>query len=112
MTKIGVDSVKSQLTADMPTTERLLLETVRGLPSQRVVQVLDFARWLHTQSISDEFLDEEVTEAELEAEEAVWQATYEANKEGFRAMARQALRELDAGETLEMTFAGGKLCRQ
>ncbi len=72
----------------------------------------DFARWLHTQPVSDEFLAEDVTAAELEAEEAAWQATYEANKESFRALARQALRELDAGETLEMTFTGGKLCRQ
>jgi hypothetical protein len=38
MTRIGVDSVKSQMAVDMPITERLLLETVRGLSTQRVVQ--------------------------------------------------------------------------
>ncbi len=101
--------MKSQLTADMPTTERLLLETVRGLPSQRVVQVLDFARWLHTQSTSDNFGEEEITEAELAAEEVAWQATFEANKDNFRAMAREALNELDAGKTLEMVLVDGKI---
>jgi hypothetical protein len=109
MTRIGVDSVKSQMAVDMPITERLLLETVRGLSTQRVVQVLDFARWLHTQSISEEFLDENMTEAELEAEESSWQATFEANKDTFRAMAREALDELDAGETLEMVLVDGKI---
>ena len=98
-----------QLMIDLPATERLLLETVRELPSQRIVQVLDFARWLRTQSTADEFLDEDMTEIDLEAEEAAWHATYEANKENFRAMARTALSELDAGEGLEITLVDGKI---
>lgn len=99
----------AQLIVDLPVTERMLLETVRDLPSQRVAQVLDFARWLRTQSTADEFLDEDMTEIDLEAEEAAWQATYEANKESFRAMARQALSELDAGEAMEMVVVDGKI---
>lgn len=101
--------MKSQLAVDTPTTERLLLETVRGLSTQRVAQVLDFARWLHTQSTSDNLWEEDITEAELEAEEVAWQTTFEANKETFRAMSREALDELDAGETLEMVLADGKI---
>jgi hypothetical protein len=50
-----------------------------------------------------------MTEAELEAEESSWQATFEANKDTFRAMAREALDELDAGETLEMVLVDGKI---
>jgi hypothetical protein len=34
--------------------ELALIDVVRTLPSRRVLQVLDFARWLQTQLTSDE----------------------------------------------------------
>lgn len=51
----------------------------------------------------------EAAQAELEREEKKWEQTYNANRDDFRAMARQALADLDAGETLEMVIAGGKV---
>ncbi len=93
----------------MSQSEQLLLEAVKTLPPQRVNQVLDFARWLQTQPATEEVEGEESTEAELEAEEAAWQRTYMANREEFRSMARQALADLDAGETLEMVIEDDKI---
>ncbi len=93
----------------MSQSEQLLLETVKSLPPQRVDQVLDFARWLQTQPAPEEVESEEITEAELDAEEAAWQRTYLANREEFRAMARQAVADLDAGETLEMVIDDDKI---
>ena len=93
----------------MSQSEQLLLETVKALPPQRVDQVLDFARWLQTQPAPEEWEDKELTEAELEVEEAAWERTYMANREEFRSMARQALTDLDAGETLEMVIEDDKI---
>ncbi len=87
----------------------MLMETVKIMQPYRVAQVLDFARWLQTQPASDEAVDEEITMAEIEKEEDAWQAAYMQNKDEFRAMARQALSDLDAGETLEMVVENGNI---
>ena len=89
----------------MSQSEQLLLEAVKALPPQRVNQVLDFARWLQTQPAPEDVENEDITEAE----EAAWQRTYLANREEFRSMARQALQDLDAGETLEMVIEDDKI---
>ncbi len=89
--------------------ERTLLDVVRALPSGRALQVLDFARWLQTQLSPEENEGSKTAHAELEREEKVWEQTYNANRDDFRAMARQALSDLDTGETLEMVIADGKV---
>jgi hypothetical protein len=89
--------------------EDALLGTVRGLPPQRAVQVLDFARWLRTQSESDEWLVEEFTEDNAQAEDARWDQFYAQNRDTFRAMAREAVEQYEAGETQEMGIKEGKL---
>ena len=38
----------------------------------------------------------------LELEEKAWEQVYLANRDDFRAMAHEALVDLDAGDTLEM----------
>jgi len=91
------------------TLELTLIDVVRTLHPRRVVQVLDFARWLQTQPASDEHLSERAAQMELELEDKTWEQLYLANRDDFRAMARQALADLDAGETLEMVIVGGKV---
>lgn len=99
--------------AQLPASlERTLLDVVRALPSGRALQVLDFARWLQTQLSPEENEGSKAAQAEMEREEKVWEQTYNANRDDFRAMARQALADLDAGETLEMVIAGGKVKAQ
>ncbi len=89
-------------TLDIQSLEQALVGTIRTLHPRRVAEVLDFARWLQTQPEVDEFLTEGLSPAELDAEEEAWQAAYAANRDEFRAMAHDALDELDAGETLGM----------
>lgn len=89
--------------------ELALIDVVRALPSGRALQVLDFARWLQTQLSPDEEMDGKAAQAAIEQEEKAWEQTYNANRDDFRAMARQALADLDAGETLKMVIADGKV---
>jgi hypothetical protein len=46
---------------------------------------------------------------ELAVEEEMWEASYLARCDEFRALAREALRELDAGETLEVVVEDDKI---
>ena len=89
--------------------EEALLGTVRGLPPQRAVQVLDFARWLRTQSESDRGPVEDLAENDLQAEDAHWDQFYRQNRDTFRSMAREAVEQYEAGETQEMVIEEGKL---
>ena len=91
------------------TLERALIDVLRTLPPRRAVEVLDFARWLQTQLAPDEELSDRAAPVEMELEEKAWEQTYLANRDDFRAMAHQALVDLDAGETLEMAIVGGKV---
>jgi len=96
--------------AQQPATlELALIDVVRTLHPRRVVQVLDFARWLQTQPAPDEELSERAAQIEMELEERAWEQIYLAHRDDFRAMAHQALVDLDAGETLEMVIVGGKV---
>lgn len=99
-------------TPDVKTLEQALVRTIRTLHPRRVAEVLDFARWLQTQPEVDQATAETLTAAELEVEERAWQAAYEANREEFRALARKALEELDAGETLGLVVRDGKIYPQ
>ena len=81
--------------------EQTLLQIMRTLHPRRAAQVVDFARWLQTQPAVDENVDEKISADELEREEKAWEQTYLANRDHFRDMARQALQDLEAGETLE-----------
>ena len=99
----------TQLSQNQQPIEQMLMETVKIMHPYRVAQVLDFARWLQTQPDSDEAAGEALTLAEIEAEEDAWQAAYMQNKDEFRAMAQQALSDLDAGQTLEMVVENGKI---
>ena len=101
--------MKNGLILEPQVIEQTLINTIRTLHPQRMVQVLDFARWLQTQPNLDDIIDEELSEAELEAEDAAWELEYQANQEEFRAMARQALEEIESGETLGMVVKDGKI---
>ncbi|MBX3059651.1 MAG: hypothetical protein KF770_24645 [Anaerolineae bacterium] len=89
--------------------EQELIATVRALQPHRARQVLDFARWLQTQTPHVGLPDEEITPEELALEEKAWEATYLANQEKFREMAEQALNDLETGNTLELVIENGKV---
>lgn len=101
--------MKTRSTGPQAGFEEALLNTVAGLPPHRAAQVLDFARWMRTQADADEQSAEDITPQELAAEDAAWDQVYLENRDMFRAMAREALEEYEAGETETMAIEDGKL---
>jgi hypothetical protein len=101
--------METQQTSTSLGFEQMLLQILRTLHPRRAAQVVDFARWLQTQPALDEKLEAEISAEELEREEKAWEQTYLANRDNFREMARQALKDLDAGETLEMSMENGRV---
>ena len=85
--------------------ERTLIKIVRLLPPNRVEQLVDFARFLETQSLREELIQEETT-AEIEADNARWDALL-ATEEAqtlLEKLAQEALEEHRAGKTKPMAF--------
>ena len=82
--------------------ERTLLRIVEALPPERVAQIVDFARFLQSQTLADkDELIEDETEEEILADEAKWDALF-AKPEAQRLMvemAREAMAEEEAGLT-------------
>lgn len=104
-------------TALQPTSyEHSLISIVRRLPTERVSQVIDFARfieWQVSESDNNGLLhDSEESEEEIRASEEKWDRLL-AKPEAqhlMMEMAREALAEHDAGLTMEMAFdADGNL---
>ena len=90
--------------------EQSLISIVRKLPTERVSQVIDLARfieWPVSDSDNDDWLDDsEESEEEIRASEEKWDRLL-AKPEAQRLMmemAREALVEHDAGLTMEMGF--------
>lgn len=85
--------------------ERILIDTVRALPPERVEQLVDFARFLEAQILAEELVQEE-NAAAIEADNARWDtllATDEAQTL-LENLANEALAEYRAGKTKPMTF--------
>jgi hypothetical protein len=86
--------------------ERALLNIVRTLPPNRVAQLVDFARFLEAQILSEELAQEEDI-AEVEADNARWDALLATDKSQavLKNLADEALAEHRAGKTKPMTFS-------
>lgn len=85
--------------------EQTLLKIARSLPPPRVAQLVDFARFLKTQILSEELLQDEAP-AEIEADNAAWDALMatDAAQAMLERRADEALAEYRAGKTQPMTF--------
>jgi len=78
---------------------------VKALSLERAAQVYDFARFLQTQPVGpsptpedpDAWLND--SEEEMQAEDAMWDATYERHREEFAAIRETARGEIKAGVT-------------
>jgi hypothetical protein len=79
---------------------QVVAELVASLPPDRAAQVYDFARFLQAQPAppdaphveEDDWLND--TEAEMQAEDARWQAAYDQHRAEFRQLRERALREI------------------
>ena len=85
--------------------EQALISIVRTLPVERIVQILDYARYIQSQTIEDfGFLDDDETEEEILADEARWDAQFAATQDDLKKMADKVRAEIRAGRTMPMVF--------
>jgi hypothetical protein len=99
-------------TASKPSAyEQALISIVRTLPVERIVQILDYARYIQSQTVEDfGFLDDDETEEEILADEALWDAQFAATQDDLKKMADKVRAEIRAGRTMPMVFTkDGKL---
>ena len=81
------------------------MRIVRALPVERVMQILDFARYIQSQTIEDfGLLDEGETEEEVLADEAQWDAQFAATQDDLKKMADEVRADIRAGRTTPMIF--------
>jgi hypothetical protein len=85
--------------------ERVLINIVRALPPNRVAQLVDFARFLEAQILSEELIQGEDV-AEVEADNARWDALLATDEaqDLLEKLADEALAEHRAGKTRSMAF--------
>jgi hypothetical protein len=99
----------------MPTktvTHQQVVDLVMSLPTDRLVSVYDFARFIksHPLSSTADFFD--ATEDEIRADEEQWDQQFAASHEELRAIAREAAEEFRTGRTKPMEFTPeGRLVR-
>lgn len=88
-----------------PDYERALMDIVRALPPDRAEQLIDFARFLEAQNLSEELFPDDQTD-EIEADNARWDALLEsdAGQAMLEKLAYEALRGHRAGHSRLMTF--------
>ena len=86
--------------------ERTLIKIVRVLPPKRVEQLVDFARFLEAQLLSEELIQEEDM-AEVEADNARWDALLATDEAQalLEKLAEEALAEHRAGNTKPIAFS-------
>ena len=85
--------------------ERILINIVRVLPPNRAEQLVEFARFLEAQILSEELLQEEGI-TEIEADNARWDALLAADEAQtlLEKLADEALEEHRAGKTKPMAI--------
>ena len=100
--------METQTVSKPVTSEQKLIGIIRRLPPERVSQVIDFAQFLEFQTTrTDEgVLDEEMSEEEISAENARWDALLatDASQHLLEKMADAALAEIQAGHARPMVF--------
>jgi hypothetical protein len=84
--------------------ERVLIDIVRLLPPKRVEQLVDFARFLEAQILTEALTKEEEI-AEVEADNARWDALLDTDEAQalLEKLADEAFEEYQAGKAKPMT---------
>ncbi len=93
---------------------KAIADLVAKMPLERAAQVYDFARFLQAQSTrtraneeDDDWLND--SEEQMQAEDALWDATFTRQRDEFTALAQAARAEIDAGATQPMFDERGEI---
>lgn len=85
--------------------EQTLVSILRTLPVERIAQVLDYARYIQVQTLEDfDLLDDDETEEEILADEALWDEQFAATQDQLEILADKLRTEIRAGRTQGMIF--------
>ena len=82
--------------------EEILRGIVRSLPAERVAQILDYARYIQSQTY--EIINEDETEEEIRTDEEQWNSQFAATQDGLKKMADKVRADIRAGRTKPMVF--------
>lgn len=93
-----------QTLSEESTYEQTLLSIVRTLPTERLRQVVQFARFLQVQTLDEFALVEEESPEDIAADEALWDAQFAATQDGLAKMAEKVRAEIRAGKSKPMIF--------
>ncbi len=97
----------TQTTTQPSVYERALVSIVRTLPVERIVQGLDYARYIKSQTTEDfGFLDDDETAEEILADEARWDEQFAATQDGLAKMADKVRADIRAERTMATPFTG------
>lgn len=86
-------------------THQQVIDLVMTLPSERLISVYDFVRFLQSYplaSAEDDIFGE--TADEIRADEEKWEQQFAASRDALREIARDAAAEYRAGRTKPMAF--------
>jgi len=82
--------------------EEILMNIVRSLPAERVIQILDYARYIQSQT--DKLITKDETEEEIIADEEHWNSQFAATQNGLKKMADKVRSDIRAGRSMPMVF--------
>ncbi len=84
--------------------EQELIQIVHNLPVERIIQIIDFARYIQSQTIEDFINLDDECEEDILADEAQWETQFAATQDGLKRMADRVRVEIQAGRTQSMKF--------
>ncbi|MBD3305575.1 hypothetical protein GF339_04255 [candidate division KSB3 bacterium] len=84
--------------------EQELLQIVHDLPVERILQILDFARYIQSQATEDFLRLADEDESDILNDEVQWQSQFAATQDGLKRMAERVRSEIQAGRTRSMKF--------
>jgi hypothetical protein len=98
--------METQTVSKPAAIEQKLVEIIRRLPPERVSEVVDFAQFIEFQAARKGVPEEEVSEEEISAENARWDALLATDESQrlLEKMADEALAEMQAGRARPMVF--------
>jgi hypothetical protein len=104
MKREEVSTMTAQAIPETKAYEQTLIKIIRTLPIERVLQILDFARYIQLQTPESFALPDEEDEALIAADEARWDHQFAATQDGLKKMADQVRAEIRAGHSTPMVF--------
>ena len=84
--------------------EQELLHIIHTLPVERIAQIVDFARYIQSQTTEDFIRVDDESEEDILADEAQWDAQFAATQDGLKRMAESVRSEIQAGRAQSMKF--------